>query len=214
MLSDKNILSRSFLPTCADQTPMAIVKLLASSTTVLKPPSVKLSVLLPIANAWKYVWRLMVYASMIPPKNITSVTRKIHIPSDAVSFCCSSVLNCPYSAPVRCTRHSSIRQVQAFTCPPASGSAPRVSARVKPGTTLIVAVSRNHTTARGMSGRLIQTEVRPVVEVVRLPRHHGRHFKVFRRRRRWRLPLQPGCRPRIIASYLAVKRRPRQINHR
>src|SRR5579883_923938 len=32
---------------------------------------------------------------MIPPKNITSVTRKIHMPSVAVSFCCSSVLNCP-----------------------------------------------------------------------------------------------------------------------
>src|SRR5271154_1888094 len=104
MVSERNMEMSCFLPVCADHTAMAIVKLLASRTTVLNPPSFRLRVLLPIANAWKYTWRLSVYAIMMPPKNITSVTRKIHMPSEAVSFCCARVLYCPYSSPVRCIR--------------------------------------------------------------------------------------------------------------
>src|ERR1700739_2787023 len=74
---------------------------------------------------------------MMPPKNITSVTRKIHIPSEALSFCCSRVLNCPYSSPVRCTPHSSACQVQAQTThlppdrSPAFFNRPREPARAK-----------------------------------------------------------------------------------
>src|ERR1035437_10629021 len=36
----------------------------------------------------------------MPPKNIISVIRKIHIPSVEASFCCASVSNCTRSAAV------------------------------------------------------------------------------------------------------------------
>src|ERR1019366_2954970 len=36
----------------------------------------------------------------MPPKNITSVMRKIHIPREEASFCCSAVLNCSRNASV------------------------------------------------------------------------------------------------------------------
>src|SRR6185312_16875613 len=40
----------------------------------------------------------MLYARNIPPKNMTSVMRKIHIPSVDASFCCATVSNCSRSA--------------------------------------------------------------------------------------------------------------------
>src|SRR6266481_5712503 len=175
IVNPRNRVINCFLLVCEAHTAIAIVKLLASSTTVLNPPSPRLSVLLPIANAWKYVCRLIVYASMIPPKNITSVTRKIHMPSVAVSFCCSSVLNCPNNAPVRCTPHSSNCQVQAPNRSPVSG--PRSGLR------LVVPVGRRHHPRRTLPTWNIQPQVRPVVEVVSLPRHNRCHFKIFRQRR-------------------------------
>src|ERR1700733_685507 len=42
----------------------------------------------------------MLYARNMPPKNMTSVMRKIHMPSVEASLCCAAVSNCSRSASV------------------------------------------------------------------------------------------------------------------
>src|ERR1700722_14662797 len=42
----------------------------------------------------------MLYARNMPPKNMTSVMRKIHMPSVEAPLCCSAVSNCSRSASV------------------------------------------------------------------------------------------------------------------
>ncbi len=56
----KKMLTRRFFPTWADQTAMAMVKLLMISTTVLPAPSVMSRVLLPMPKAVLKALRLMV----------------------------------------------------------------------------------------------------------------------------------------------------------
>src|ERR1700756_5660 len=70
----------------ADHTDMAMVKLLAIKTTVLPKPRLRSNMLPPMPNAVEYAWRLIEYVRNRPPKNKISVTRKTHMPSDAVSF--------------------------------------------------------------------------------------------------------------------------------
>src|ERR1700756_4292943 len=137
---------------------------------------------------------------MIPPKNITSVTRNIHMPSVAVSFCCSSVLNCPYNAPVPCTPHSSNRQVQAPTA--------RLSPGRGPAFISVVPVGRRHHARRTLSTRNIKPQVRPVVEVIGFPVHNRFYVEILGQRRRLSLPLKARSRPRILARHFSIKRRP------
>src|SRR5580704_2397635 len=80
-----------FLPTWADQTDIAMVSELPIRTTVLMAPQLNLMVRLEKEKTSAYVWRFMVYVRKRPPKNKISVDRKIHMPSVADSFCCSSV---------------------------------------------------------------------------------------------------------------------------
>src|SRR5712664_3902711 len=203
----RKMLTSCFLPTCADQTAMAMVKLLRMRTTVLPPPSTISSVLLPAPKAVLNAWRLIVYVRKRPPKNKTSVTRKIHMPSAADSFCWSSVSKCPYSSPVRCTRCSSL---------PSSGW--RLIARNAGGASpaptyqhneLVVSMSRGERLCPGH-----QSKIRTAFIVVWLPGHFGCDMEIFRRWRRIRFPFKARGRPGIWPRNLAVTHGPNEVNHR
>ena len=57
IVNHKKIVINFLRPVCADHTAITMVKLLASNTMVLKPPSGRLRVLLPAEKAQKYTCR-------------------------------------------------------------------------------------------------------------------------------------------------------------
>src|SRR5512146_2177007 len=52
-----------------------------------------------------------------------------------------------------------------------------------------------------------------LVVVVRFPGHYRGFVKIVSRRRRCRLPLQPGGAPGIVARLFAVAQRPQEVHH-
>src|SRR5438477_11285754 len=66
-----------------------IVRLLVISSTVLTAAIQRISFELASSNSAGYSHRYVVYAANRPPKNRTSVTRNIHIPSRSAECCCS-----------------------------------------------------------------------------------------------------------------------------
>src|SRR5579863_1637691 len=153
---------------CADHTDMAMVKLLAISTMVLKKPRFKSSMLPPTPKAVGNAWRLMVYARNTPPKNKISVTRKTHMPSEAVSFCCSSVRYCPNNSPVRCTRCSCSLSLATPALQPVN----------KTGESVVAVRGR-----RLLRYRSEQTQLRPMLEIVNLPVDYRRFMEILGERR-------------------------------
>src|SRR6266849_6391279 len=75
-------------------------------------------------------------------------------------------------------------------------------------TVLVVSVRKRRRTGYG------QSQIRPVLEIVRLPGDFGRDFEIFGGRRRIRLPLKPGSGPGVAACDISLAHGPNQINHR
>src|SRR5207302_10290088 len=155
------------------------------------------------------------------PKNRISVTRKIHMPSVAVSFCWSSVLYCPNSSPVRCTRCSFNKlrwlllhrltdlKIGHYTGP----NRWRRKAAAAAYKNSVVAV-RGRKLSRHFRLRTCEAQIRTVNEVVRLPIHNGSFVEIFSERRGSGLPFEAGCGPGIRSGNLAIAHRPREIDHR
>src|SRR5579862_6367454 len=119
----------------------------------------------------------------MPPKNMISVTRNSHMPSEAAFFCCCA---------------SAKWWSKAGLC--ASCSIVAVPAAA-PGVGLVC------------NGSLQFLRRRNLVVVISFPGHNRGLIKIKCWWRRRRLPLEPCRSPRIRARDRAVFQRPEQINH-
>src|SRR5882757_8204271 len=128
------------------------------------------------------------------------------MPSVAVSFCWSSVLYCPNSSPVRCTRCSfnKLRWLLLHRL---------TDLKIGHYENSVVAV-RGRKLSRHFRLRACEAQIRTVNEIVRLPIHNGSFVEIFSERRRSSLPCEAGCGPGIRSGNLAIAHRPREIDHR
>src|SRR5208283_3568996 len=190
-----------FLPTCEDHTAMAMVKLLASSTTVLNHP----------ASAERI-------AANGKRREIEMAVRRIgqHDAAEEHDFGDQEdphpergsflllLEGLELSVQFAGAMHS------ALLCPSVSGASATPGARPKPSGRSVVSVGR-YNPVRCSN---IETQIRPVMKVVRLPRDHRGNLKILGGRRRRSFPFEAGRRPRIITRDLAEERSPGQIDHR
>src|SRR5205823_5972499 len=76
-------------PSCAQRMAKVIVRLLVMSRPVFSAAIQTIRCELANSNSCGYHMRYAVYPQNMPPKNSTSVTRNIHIPSRSAECCCS-----------------------------------------------------------------------------------------------------------------------------
>src|SRR5208337_5193820 len=97
----------------------------------------------------------------------------------------------------------------ALPCPSVSGASGTPATGPKPSGRSVVSVGRYNPVRSN-----VETQIRPVVKVVRLPRDDRGNLKILGGRRGWGCPFEAGRRPRIITRDPAEERGPSQIDHR
>src|ERR1035438_2861845 len=119
----------------------------------------------------------------MPPKNMISVTRKSHMPSEAAFFCC-------------CASEKWCSSAGLWAC--SISSTPIVWGLMFAGLSC--------------NGRL-QRHVGDLVVVISLPGNYGSLIKIKGWRRRGRLPFQSGGVPGIGWGDRSIAQRPHEVNH-
>src|SRR5258707_2502216 len=125
------------------------------------------------------------------------------MPSVAVSFCWSSVLYCPNSSPVRCTRCSfnKLRWLLLHRL---------TDLKIGHYENSVVAV-RGRKLSRYFRLRACEAQIRTVNEIVRLPIHNGSFVEIFSERRGKGLPFRGGFGAGSRGGAFSGRLRPRSI---
>src|SRR5262249_31017888 len=151
-----------------------IVRLLVIKKNVFSAATQRISFELANSNSRGNQMRYAVYPQNIPPKNRTSVTRNIHIPSRSAECCCSRLLKWCLSTGEWVLADNVGLLLHGPGRPGHAGPGGRALAP-----------------ARGL-GQPAAELVHPDRVLVRAAHHHRDRVEVVDRRRAGRLPLQPG----------------------